>query len=40
MATLSPVLKQATPVLVAPGQGVYVYDDEDPRYLDFRRASA
>ena len=35
MATLSPVLKQATPVLVARGQGVYVYDEEDRRYLDF-----
>ena len=35
MATLSPVLKQATPVLVARGQDVYVYDDEDRRYLDF-----
>jgi 4-aminobutyrate aminotransferase len=35
MATLSPVLKQATPVLVARGQGVYVYDEQDRRYLDF-----
>src|SRR3712207_6249933 len=35
MATLSPVLKQATPVQVARRQGVHVYDDEDRRYLDF-----
>jgi len=35
MATLSPLLKQATPVIVARGQGVYVYDEDDRRYLDF-----
>ena len=35
MATVSPVLKQATPVQVARGQGVHVYDDDDRRYLDF-----
>jgi len=35
MANLSPLLKQATPVLVARGEGVYVYDEEDRRYLDF-----
>jgi 4-aminobutyrate aminotransferase-like enzyme len=35
VATLSPVLGQATPVLVARGEGIYVYDEEDLRYLDF-----
>jgi 4-aminobutyrate aminotransferase len=35
MAQLSPVLKQATPVLVARAEGVHVYDDEGRRYLDF-----
>jgi len=35
MAYLSPLLKQATPVLVARGEGVYLYDEEDRRYLDF-----
>ena len=35
MATLSPLLKQATPVLAARGEGVYLYDEEDRRYLDF-----
>jgi 4-aminobutyrate aminotransferase len=35
MAHLSPLLKQATPVLVARGEGVYVYDEGDRRYLDF-----
>jgi 4-aminobutyrate aminotransferase len=35
MAQLSPILKQATPVLAARGQGVYVYDEQDRRYLDF-----
>lgn len=35
MANLSPLLKQATPVVVARGEGVYVYDEEDRRYLDF-----
>ncbi|MPZ60171.1 MAG: aminotransferase class III-fold pyridoxal phosphate-dependent enzyme [Propionibacteriales bacterium] len=35
MTQLSPVLKQATPVLAARGEGVYLYDEEDRRYLDF-----
>ncbi|GAA1842751.1 aminotransferase class III-fold pyridoxal phosphate-dependent enzyme [Pseudonocardia ailaonensis] len=35
MAQLSPVLTQATPVQVARGEGVYLYDTEDRRYLDF-----
>ncbi|MFR9731586.1 aspartate aminotransferase family protein [Saccharopolyspora sp. MS10] len=35
MAELSPVLKQATPVLAARGQGVYLYDEDERRYLDF-----
>jgi 4-aminobutyrate aminotransferase len=35
MAQLSPVLKQATPVLAARGEGVYLFDTEDRRYLDF-----
>jgi 4-aminobutyrate aminotransferase len=35
MANLSPLLKQATPVLVARGEGVYLYDEEGRRYLDF-----
>ncbi len=35
MAQLSPVLKQATPVRAARGEGVYLYDTEDRRYLDF-----
>jgi 4-aminobutyrate aminotransferase len=35
MAELSPLLKQATPVLAARGEGVYIYDEEDRRYLDF-----
>lgn len=35
MAGLSPKLKQATPVLAARGEGVYLYDDRDRRYLDF-----
>ena len=35
MAQLSPVLKQATPVQAARGEGVYLYDTEDRRYLDF-----
>ncbi|WP_046468775.1 aspartate aminotransferase family protein [Allosalinactinospora lopnorensis] len=34
-AGLSPILKQATPVLAARGEGVYIYDEEDRRYLDF-----
>ncbi|MEV2278145.1 aminotransferase class III-fold pyridoxal phosphate-dependent enzyme [Nocardiopsis sp. NPDC049922] len=35
MAELSPILKQATPVLAARGEGVYLYDEDDRRYLDF-----
>ncbi|MGH3980771.1 MAG: aspartate aminotransferase family protein [Pseudonocardiaceae bacterium] len=35
MAQLSPALEQATPVLAARGEGVYLYDTEDRRYLDF-----
>jgi 4-aminobutyrate aminotransferase len=35
MARLSPALKQATPVLAKRGEGVYLYDAEDRRYLDF-----
>ncbi|MBX9389410.1 aspartate aminotransferase family protein [Streptomonospora nanhaiensis] len=34
-AELSPLLKQATPVLAARGEGVYIYDEDDRRYLDF-----
>lgn len=32
---LSPVLKQATPVVAARGQGCYLYDETDREYLDF-----
>lgn len=35
MATLSPVLRQATPVRAASGEGVYLVDDDGRRYLDF-----
>jgi 4-aminobutyrate aminotransferase len=35
MAQLSPLLKQATPVLAARGEGVYLYDENSRRYLDF-----
>lgn len=35
MAELSPVLKQATPVVATHGQGVNLYDAEGNRYLDF-----
>src|SRR5690606_7922025 len=35
MAQLSPLLKQATPVLAARGEGVYLWDEADRRYLDF-----
>jgi 4-aminobutyrate aminotransferase len=35
MAQLSPILKQATPVQAARGEGVYLFDHEDRRYLDF-----
>lgn len=34
-ATLSPVLKQATPVVAARGDGAYLFDEEERRYLDF-----
>ncbi|MDZ5077568.1 aspartate aminotransferase family protein [Nesterenkonia sp. HG001] len=35
MATLSPLLKQATPVVATHGQGVNLYDTEGRRHLDF-----
>jgi 4-aminobutyrate aminotransferase len=35
MAQLSALLKQATPVLVERGEGVYVYDEQGRRFLDF-----
>ncbi|OLT22746.1 4-aminobutyrate aminotransferase [Pseudonocardia sp. CNS-139] len=35
MARLSPALKQATPVQVARGEGVHLYDTDGRRYLDF-----
>ncbi len=35
MTALSPQLKQATPVLVDRGEGVYLFSDEGRRYLDF-----
>jgi 4-aminobutyrate aminotransferase len=35
MAQLSPLLKQATPVLAARGEGVYLYGEDGTRYLDF-----
>lgn len=35
MAELSPLLKQATPVLAARGEGVHIYDEEGRRFLDF-----
>ena len=35
MAHLSPLLKQATPVLVERGEGVHLYDESGRRYLDF-----
>src|SRR3954470_14885209 len=35
MAQLSPVLKQATPVLAARGEGAYLYDESGRRHLDF-----
>ena len=35
MAQLSPVLGQATKVLAERGEGVYLYDEEGRRYLDF-----
>ncbi|WP_103380396.1 aspartate aminotransferase family protein [Pseudonocardia dioxanivorans] len=35
MASLSPLLVQATPVQVARGEGVHLYDTDGNRYLDF-----
>ncbi len=35
MARLSPALKQGTPVQVARGEGVHVFDLDGRRYLDF-----
>ena len=35
MAELSPVLKQATPVVAARGEGIHIYDEDGRRYLDF-----
>ncbi|MER7546617.1 aspartate aminotransferase family protein [Actinomadura sp.] len=35
MARLSPLLKQATPVLAERGEGVYLYDTDGRRHLDF-----
>ena len=35
MAHLSPLLHQATPVLAARGEGVYLYGEDGRRYLDF-----
>jgi 4-aminobutyrate aminotransferase len=35
MAQLSPLLKQATPVQAARGEGVYLYDTDGRRHLDF-----
>ncbi len=32
---LSPLLKQATDVTVARGEGIYLYDRDDRRYIDF-----
>ncbi|MQA08214.1 MAG: aminotransferase class III-fold pyridoxal phosphate-dependent enzyme [Pseudonocardiaceae bacterium] len=35
MSKLSPLLKQATPVLAEYGEGVYLYDTDGRRHLDF-----
>lgn len=35
MAHLSPLLKQATPVVAARGEGALIFDEQDRRYLDF-----
>jgi 4-aminobutyrate aminotransferase len=35
MSGLSPILKQATPVLAERGEGVYLYGEDGRRYLDF-----
>ncbi|GAA3759561.1 aspartate aminotransferase family protein [Salinactinospora qingdaonensis] len=34
-ARLSPILKQATPVLATRGEGAYIFDEDERRYLDF-----
>ena len=35
MAELSPLLKQATGVIAARGEGALLFDEQDRRYLDF-----
>ncbi|MEV0263444.1 aminotransferase class III-fold pyridoxal phosphate-dependent enzyme [Streptomyces sp. NPDC050617] len=35
MSQLSPMLKQATPVVATRGEGMYLFDADDRRYLDF-----
>lgn len=35
MATISPLLRQSSPVRAVRGEGVYLFDHEDRRYLDF-----
>lgn len=35
MSTLSPVLKQATPLLAERGEGTYLYDEDGRAHLDF-----
>jgi 4-aminobutyrate aminotransferase len=35
MTSLSPILRQATPVLAARGEGVHIYDEDGRRFLDF-----
>ncbi|HEX3791367.1 MAG TPA: aminotransferase class III-fold pyridoxal phosphate-dependent enzyme [Pseudonocardiaceae bacterium] len=35
MTNLSPLLRQATPVVAARGEGVHLYDEAGRRYLDF-----
>jgi 4-aminobutyrate aminotransferase len=35
MAALSPILKQATEVVAARGEGVFLYDEDGRRHLDF-----
>jgi 4-aminobutyrate aminotransferase len=35
MAELSPILRQATPVLAERGEGVYLFGEDGRRYLDF-----
>jgi 4-aminobutyrate aminotransferase len=35
MAQLSKILKRATGVVAARGEGVYLFDEDDRRYLDF-----